>query len=57
MDLEREGLPFRVTLVLANKTSSGEELIEHLKAKAEHGGQHLFIAVVPQVDGTGASAA
>ncbi len=25
-DLEHEGLPFRVTLVVANKTSSGEEL-------------------------------
>jgi hypothetical protein len=53
VDLEQEGLPFKVTLVLANKTSSGEELLEHLKAKAAHGGQHLFIAVVPQVDGSG----
>ncbi len=34
VDLEQEGLPFKVTLVLANKTSSGEELLEHLKAKA-----------------------
>ena len=33
-DLEQEGLPFKVTLVVANKTSSGEELIEHLRAKA-----------------------
>jgi hypothetical protein len=53
VDLEHEGLPFKVTLVLANKTSSGEELIDHLKAKAEHGEQHLFIAVVPQADGSG----
>jgi hypothetical protein len=53
VDLEQEGLPFKVTLVLANKTSSGEELIEHLKAKAAHDGAHLFIAVVPQVDGSG----
>jgi len=53
VDLEHEGMPFHVTLVLANKTSSGEELIEHLKAKAEQGGAHLFIAVVPQVDGGG----
>ena len=52
-DLEQEGLPFNVTLVIANKTSSGEELIEHLKAKAAHDGQHLFIAVVPQQDGSG----
>ncbi len=39
--------------MLANKTSSGEELIEHLKAKATDGAQHLFIAVVPQLDGSG----
>jgi hypothetical protein len=55
-DIEREGLPFKATLVLANKTSSGEELIEHLQAKAAHGGQHLFIAVVPQQHGGGAAA-
>jgi hypothetical protein len=53
IDLEQEGLPFNVTLVLANKTSSGEELIEHLRAKAAHDRTHLFIAVVPQADGTG----
>ncbi len=55
IDLEQEGLPFNVTLVLANKTSSGEELIEHLKAKAAQHEAHLFIAVVPQVDGSGAA--
>jgi hypothetical protein len=53
VDLEQEGLPFKVTLVLANKTSSGEELIERLEAKAAHDGAHLFIAVVPQADGSG----
>ncbi len=37
-DLEHEGLPFRVTLVVANRTSTGEELIEHLRQKAAHGG-------------------
>jgi hypothetical protein len=52
-DIEREGLPFKATLVLANQTSSGEELIEHLQAKAAHGGHHLFIAVVPQRHGGG----
>lgn len=55
VDLAQEGLPFKVTLVIANKTSSGEELLEHLKAKAAHGERHLFIAVVPQVDGSGRS--
>jgi hypothetical protein len=55
IDLEQEGLPFKVTLVIANKTSSGEELLSHLKEKDAQPGQHLFIAVVPQVDGSGAS--
>ncbi len=53
-DLEQEGLPFQVTLVVASKTSSGEELIERLRAKATEGDRrHLFIAVVPQQDGSG----
>jgi hypothetical protein len=54
VDLEREAVPFTVTLVLANKTSSGEELIDHLREIAARGSeQHLFIAVVPQADGSG----
>jgi hypothetical protein len=52
-DLEQESLPFAVTLVVANKTSSGEELLEHLRAKAAGDERHLFIAVVPQLDGSG----
>ena len=52
-DLDQEGLPFHVTLVVASKTSSGEDLLEHLRAKAAHEGRHLFIAVVPQQDGRG----
>jgi hypothetical protein len=54
-DIEREGLPFKATLVLASKTSSGEELLDYLKAKAAHDERHLFIAVVPQQDGGGAA--
>jgi hypothetical protein len=53
VDLEHEGLSFKVTLVIANKTSSGEELLAHLEAKAAQEGRHVFIAVVPQVDGSG----
>ncbi len=53
VDLAQEGLPFSVTLVLANKTASGEELLEHLQEIAARQGQHLFIAVVPQADGSG----
>jgi hypothetical protein len=52
-DLEQEGLPFKVTLVVANKTSSGEELLEHLRVKATGEEPRLFIAVVPQLDGSG----
>jgi hypothetical protein len=55
VDLAQEGLPFKVTLVVANKTASGEELIEHLKGLAAGEERHLFIAVVPQVDGSGDS--
>ncbi len=55
IDLEHEGLPFKVTLVLANKTSSGAELVEHLKSKTVPGEQRLFIAVVPLSDGGGSA--
>jgi hypothetical protein len=55
VDLEAEEPPFRVTLVLASKTSSGEELIGHLTEMAARGGPHLFIAVVPQADGSGSA--
>jgi hypothetical protein len=55
VDLTQESLPFAVTLVLAHKTSSGEELIERLSAKANGEEQHLFIAVVPQQDRSGAA--
>jgi hypothetical protein len=53
VDLEQEGLSFEVTLVVANKTSSGEELLEHLKEKAADDVPRLFIAVIPQADGSG----
>jgi len=55
VDLEHEGLPFAVTLVIADKTSSGEELISRLTAKAAEGGQRMFIAVVPQQDRSGSA--
>jgi hypothetical protein len=55
-DLEQEGLPFGVTLVIAGRTSSGEELIERLVRRASDGGRRLFIAVVPLQDGGGDAA-
>jgi hypothetical protein len=54
VDLGGEGLPFDVTLVLANLTAASPELIEHLKRSAEEG-PHRFIAVVPQESGLGAA--
>ena len=60
VDLDVEGLPFTVTLVVANRTVEGEELLEKLKAKASgesdaagETGVHLFIVVVPQEGGQG----
>ena len=55
VDLEQHGLPFRATLVVAAQTLAGEELLEHLKAKAGQGERHVFIVVVPQQDGSGAA--
>jgi hypothetical protein len=58
VDLEREGLPFAVTLVVANRTATGEELVQRLKEKAGDSPQgDLFIVVVPQEGGQGHHAA
>jgi hypothetical protein len=53
VDLDQEGLPFDVTLVLASKTLEGENLLQRLKEKGADDGHRLFIVVVPQPDGTG----
>jgi hypothetical protein len=55
VDISSEGLPFDVTLVLANVTAASPELRERLWALAEEG-PHRFIVVVPQ-DGTDGNAA
>ena len=56
-DIDSEGLPFHVTLAVANRTASGDELLEALQAKAEsftHDSlRQLFIVVVPAEDGQG----
>jgi hypothetical protein len=56
-DPDTEGLPFRVTLAVANRTASGDELLEALKKKAESDGENerLFVVVVPQEGGDGAA--
>jgi hypothetical protein len=47
VDLASEGLPFDVTLVVANQTVAAPELVERLKALAAEGPRR-FIAVIPQ---------
>jgi hypothetical protein len=48
VDLEGEGRPFKNTLVVANKTSGGDELIGRLREKAAGEERHVFILVMPQ---------
>ncbi len=59
-DPDTEGLPFHVTLAVANRTASGDELFEALKAKVEAEPQRergrLFIVIVPQEGGDGHAA-
>jgi len=47
VDLAKEGLPFDVTLVVANVTVASDELSSRLKELAQEGPRR-FIAVVPQ---------
>jgi hypothetical protein len=52
VDLARDGLPFDVTLVVANQTVAGDELVNRLKALAAEAPRR-FIIVVPQDHGEG----
>ena len=52
-DIENEGLPFQVTLVVANRTAASAPLNEALREKAAGDDRHLFIVVVPQEGGEG----
>ena len=54
VDIDTEGLPFEVTLVVANQTVAGQELVERLKAKAEEAPRR-FIVIVPQDSGDGSA--
>jgi hypothetical protein len=58
-DIDSEGLSFHITLAVANRTASGDELLEALKAKAQaeaDSRERLFIVVVPQEGGDGGAA-
>jgi hypothetical protein len=54
-DIDAEGLPFKVTLVVAAKTASAAPLRDALRAKDEEDGssRRLFIVVIPQEGGEG----
>jgi GNAT superfamily N-acetyltransferase len=56
VDLDQEGLPFGVTLVVANRTAASPTLLEALKGRAEELERHIFIFVVPQEGGHGVAA-
>jgi hypothetical protein len=55
VDLDQEGLPFGVTLAVANRTAASDAFLEKLKEKATDE-RHLFIFVVPQEGGDGMAA-
>ena len=48
VDLDAEGLPFDVTLVLANQTVGGERAARARSSELADEGPHRFIVVVPQ---------
>jgi hypothetical protein len=56
-DPDTEGLPFHVTLAVANRTASGDELLDALKAKVDAEEQkergRLFIVLIPLEGGDG----
>jgi hypothetical protein len=57
-DIDAEGIPFHVTLVVAARTASGDELLQCLKDKAKgRERKTLYIVAVPQEGGEGQHAA
>jgi hypothetical protein len=56
VDIANEGLPFDVTLVVANQTAAGGELVDTLRRLAQEGPRR-FIVIVPQNSGDGRAAA
>jgi GNAT superfamily N-acetyltransferase len=56
VDLDQEGLPFGVTLAVANRTAASPALLEALKSRTDELERHVFIFVVPQEGGQGVAA-
>jgi hypothetical protein len=55
-NLDSDGLSFHITLAVANRTASGDDLLDALKAKAEKETdkrERLFLVIVPQEGGDG----
>ena len=55
-DVDSEGLAVGVTLVVANRTSGGDALIEVLRKQAEADSKRVFVCVIPQEGGEGHAA-
>jgi hypothetical protein len=55
VDVESEGVPFHVTLVVANRTTSSSQLLDRLRElnAEEKDLPRLFVVVVPQEGGHG----
>jgi hypothetical protein len=56
VDLDQEGLPFAVTLAMANRTAASPTFLEALTSRATEPERHVFIFVVPQEGGHGVAA-
>jgi hypothetical protein len=56
VDLDQEGLPFGVTLGVANRTAASPTFLDALKSRASELERHVFIFVVPQEGGQGVAA-
>lgn len=55
-DLDQEGLAVHVSLVVANRTSGGEQLLDVLRKQHDKDKDRIFIALVPQEGGGGRAA-
>jgi hypothetical protein len=56
-DPDQEGLAVGVTLVVANRTAGGQELLDQLRQEAQGEETRIFIAVIPQEGRDGHAAA
>jgi hypothetical protein len=57
-DLDSDGLAVHITLAVANRTASGDELLDALKAKAAKepdSRERLFLVIVPREGGDGSA--